>query len=163
MDRVSGIKQLCKWLKKQSKTNIQTLPQKTINRVHRIEYKIRININKRRNCFHKFSQETSNCRQMWLSLILRHLFSHISKYNMKRLISWVIVSLKLEESKVLFLKIGSLAIAQHLQMKGHLGIKHNCKRLCKISNRYRRHKRAGQTILPLRPKRVKGTVEQNKI
>jgi len=54
-DRVSGIKQLCKWLKKQSKTNIKTLPQKTINRVHRIEYKIRININKRRNCFRKFS------------------------------------------------------------------------------------------------------------
>jgi hypothetical protein len=47
MVKVNGTKQLFKWLKKLSKTNIKTRPQRIINRVHRIEYKIRININKR--------------------------------------------------------------------------------------------------------------------
>jgi len=53
--RVNGIKQLFKWQKKLNKTNTKTLQQKIINRVHRIEYKIRININLRQNSFHKFS------------------------------------------------------------------------------------------------------------
>jgi hypothetical protein len=82
---------------------------------------------------------------------------------MKRLISWVIVSLKLEELKVLCQKKESPPIAQHLQMRERLVIKHNCRRLSRISNRYQKHKKPGQIILKLRPKRVKGIVEQNKI